>query len=293
VGMLSTFKGINLKGSSTLEGGDDFFTVLSAKYQIDIKKMGSTIENRTDTKPFGDAGIPAIAITTGLKSPYHKPEDDAPLLDYTGMATITNFLYDATCRLSVKPELQSALPLVSVEKNKKPEIFTAAAILNVGTGKYYFNNAYYTSKPVLATELGLRGSIRLSRNLSFQPAIYGQLAGGHDEKGRDYTTALIIPMNLNIAIAQSADGINRFCIFGGIYETILMGGDSKFVKDSDSSYGKEFSDVVGLNAGFTMEIYPIIMGLTLEYGNSYMENSTIDKQFRPRNAFFTLGYRIK
>ena len=46
----------------------------------------------TDTYPFVLKGIPALAVSTGLVSPFHEPEDEAHLIDYDGMVLITKHL---------------------------------------------------------------------------------------------------------------------------------------------------------------------------------------------------------
>ena len=81
VGMLSANKGLNLKGSATLNGGNLFFESIAQKHSISLKELGEVVENRTDTSPFGRLGIPSFAPTTGTLSPYHKPEDDANLAE--------------------------------------------------------------------------------------------------------------------------------------------------------------------------------------------------------------------
>ena len=50
----------------------------------------------TDTEPFAKAGCPTLAVTTGLKSPYHKPEDDADLIDYDGLNLICDYIAELT-----------------------------------------------------------------------------------------------------------------------------------------------------------------------------------------------------
>lgn len=80
VGMLEANKGLDLKGIGTLVNGPE----TAKKHASDLKVLNTSkeIEDRTDTEPFGSKGIPAIHVFTGSKSPYHKPEDKADLLDY-------------------------------------------------------------------------------------------------------------------------------------------------------------------------------------------------------------------
>src|SRR5690606_5162560 len=72
VGMLEANKGLDLKGIGSLVNGEE----IAKKHTdgITLLNTSASIENRTDTEPFGDKGIPAIHVFTGTKSPYHKPE---------------------------------------------------------------------------------------------------------------------------------------------------------------------------------------------------------------------------
>ena len=88
----------NANGHLVMEGSK---TVADANELLSPDKLGSDLKVKlvpfekslftaTDTEPFAEAGIATIAVTTGLKSPYHKPEDDADLIDYNGLDRITD-----------------------------------------------------------------------------------------------------------------------------------------------------------------------------------------------------------
>lgn len=59
----------------------------------------------TDTKPFAVKGIPTLHVTTGRRSPYHLPTDDAKLIDYEGMALVTEHLFNVVVAMSAESGL--------------------------------------------------------------------------------------------------------------------------------------------------------------------------------------------
>lgn len=100
VGMYAKNKGVEITELHFLPVGSKLLKNIADQKNVKVVKINNTIENRTDTKPFGNVMIPAIHITTGELSPYHKPEDDSNLLDYVGMAKIVNFVSDLTFELA-------------------------------------------------------------------------------------------------------------------------------------------------------------------------------------------------
>jgi hypothetical protein len=67
-----------LRGSNDLVGKPD----------IRAKDFETSLFGATDTQGIAKRDVPTLYVTTGLKSPYHKPEDDAELIDNPGIFTI-------------------------------------------------------------------------------------------------------------------------------------------------------------------------------------------------------------
>ena len=58
----------------------------------------------TDHVCFWQAGIPFVGFFTGLHDEYHRPEDDADLINYPGMVRIGDLALRVLNRLVVMPE---------------------------------------------------------------------------------------------------------------------------------------------------------------------------------------------
>ncbi len=83
-----------LEGTGTLANGKNLTdpATLGVDIKIHTKNFETSLFTATDTEPFAKEGIPTLAVTTGLKSPYHKPQDDADLIDYDGLSLIADYI---------------------------------------------------------------------------------------------------------------------------------------------------------------------------------------------------------
>ena len=74
---------LTMEGSGTLKDANKVMQGIAEDVGLVIRLKGfeHSIMTATDTEPFAKAQCPTLAVTTGLKSPYHKPEDDAALID--------------------------------------------------------------------------------------------------------------------------------------------------------------------------------------------------------------------
>lgn len=106
IGMYDAYGGLDLKGINGIAGGKKAAKELAEAKGIKLKKTGAMYEGFSDTYHFGEAGIPAAHFFTGLKSPYHKPEDTHDLLEYESMAKIVNFAAALTAQLANNEELE-------------------------------------------------------------------------------------------------------------------------------------------------------------------------------------------
>lgn len=100
VGWYKASGSLTLEGVSTLDNADGWIRQMAKDcgIRVKIKDYENSLFTATDTRPFANKGVATLAVTTGLKSPYHKPEDDADLIDYEGMELVCKYL----CRLVAK-----------------------------------------------------------------------------------------------------------------------------------------------------------------------------------------------
>jgi aminopeptidase YwaD len=213
IGMLSTVKNLELKGLETLKGGTELMQNALQQKPIAIKGTKAEIERRTDTWPFGLEGIPAIYVNTGLKSPYHKPEDTADLLDYEGMAEITGFLSALVTEMSIAEELAPAKGF-TVKKVLYGKPLKFGAQIGMGNSYNSHDGEFYRALGVLGIDLGLNTKLRLNKKFELAASALYDFNGSLVEGGKLRRHSLTIPTALRYSILRSEDGI--FSNFIGI-----------------------------------------------------------------------------
>ena len=83
VGWYKATNSLTLMGVATIK--DSRRVLQTEKLNLKLKNFEWSPVTATDTEGFAKRQVPTLAISTGIKSPYHKPEDDADLIDYDGL----------------------------------------------------------------------------------------------------------------------------------------------------------------------------------------------------------------
>lgn len=130
VGWLRASGHLTLEGSSTIRHGSQILEETADRHSLKIhtKSFENSIFTATDTEPFAKQQIPTLAVTTGLKSPYHKPGDEAHLIDYEGLSRITDYLADLAITIASDPDFKSSGRVANKHKDKLPLIEMGIAL---------------------------------------------------------------------------------------------------------------------------------------------------------------------
>ena len=175
------------------------------KMQLDVKAKNfeTAIFTATDTQGFAEKSVPTLAVTTGLKSPYHKPEDDAELIDYQGMDKITSYMADVTeCFANQPGELPSGkIAAIHGGKKKSFEIGPSVSLVN---GSISFPDAAFNGKVKYGFDAGLAAQARLSNSTALEvKALYEYVNAQYPDEGNLYASSLpyhqeavLAPVNL-------------------------------------------------------------------------------------------------
>jgi hypothetical protein len=288
VGMYEAHKGLDMKGIKLLYDTDYLTNALALKYDVHITKANKSIEQRTDTAPFGAMNIPAIAPNTGSESPYHQPEDTAAALDYEGMARITNYMSEVTQMLSTSKTLS---PMTGLEEGGvlKPKVFEAGIRLNAGSSNFNYRNEPIQGKTIFATQAGVFTSIRLSRLIYLLPEVLYETKGSQHIGGTVRTHALTLPVSL--ALSTPGEGYVRVWFQAGGYFSYQFAGK---YGDQSMDFDTDFQRTeYGLTYGIGMEAMNMMqIGLYFQYG---LSDLTRDSNPAPwnlvhQNVYFMWGW---
>jgi aminopeptidase YwaD len=289
VGMLEANKGLDLKGMGTLSSG--VVTAERHAQGISLLNLSANIESRTDTEPFGDAGIPAIHVFTGLKSPYHKPEDKADLLDYHGMTKVVEYMAKVVADLSSQPVLEPISSMKSSSMGEEKVIskrLQGGVILNLGNGRHMYRDEFFDAKHAFSYEAGLRVNYKLSRvtHLNLE-ALYGQNTS-RSAAGTFKRESITVPLNFEFGNPTYSGKKERFFFFGGPYFRYNLSG-------KDGGVDLDFEDIYsetewGLNFGFGFNINKLRFAFT--------HRSALESIFQEGNnvranvGYLTIGYNF-
>ena len=246
-----------LEGTGTIR---DHNSMLSPKNNgVDIKTHFKPFENSlftaTDTGPFAEAGIPTLAVTTGLKTPYHKPEDDADLIDYEGLDNITNYLVAATMAASQRDGKLASGRLAP--KHSTPR-FEIGLIGGYNTSYLVYPDATFTGKPMYGGQGGLTMQYNFNENLTLRTSalyLYSRcpLPAADDAFGQGYTLeqhTLMVPLILQLGVHDV--GIGVFAGLGGYFGYTFNG---------------QFSgNVPAANPPYSLSVDPHQMGWVFNFG---------------------------
>ncbi len=289
VGMYNAHKGVNLKGIELFAGSDSLVSSFRNDYSVDVREVNNKIENRSDTKAFGNLHIPAVAVNTGMESPYHKPGDQADLIDYEGIGMISNAVTGAVVSLSNSGEvLAEGVKWKKTGSSDRPSKVNLGLRYNIGSSQQIYVDQFYRGKSIAYLNAGLFLRIRMSQMLTLQPEIVLERKGSQHSEGKFILDGVSVPVNLLITTPDnSGNGVRLFAIVGGYYSYFLGGkvGDSGI--DFTTTY---LNNEYGYTTGFGLEGGKMQMGMYFTRGLSGIMQDPAYGKVVHRTVSFMLGY---
>ena len=286
VGMYKAHNGLDLAGVNLLTNAEQIVGELASQYNVTITKANKSIEQRTDTAPFGNAGIPAIHVFTGTESPYHKPEDVAEDLDYNGIALVTNYISATTQQLSSEENLSD---MKGPDENQSDlyakKVFNPGFRINVGNSYHNYKAEFYNGKSIVNVEAGIFANIRAARFLTIQPEVLYQTMGSQHTDGKFRTHSIITPLNLLFS-SPDDDMVQTYFLIGGYYSYHFGGKVGSTDVDFQTVYdNQEF----GLTYGFGFQVMNVQVGMTIRNGLSSILKDTDIGKVTNEGVLFSLG----
>ena len=230
VGWYKAGKALTLQGTGTLADGKlltDAHT-LGVDIVIRRKSFENSIFTATDTEPFASRGIATLAVTTGLKSPYHKPGDDADLIDYEGLSLVTDYMAAFTLMASQYP-MPLASGKVAAKHNPNPSRVEAGLTFGANRNTVMFPESAVTPKSLL----GFSGGLALQYNFNNTVALHGEMLYSYsrcrlpeatDAYGNGYRLrqqSLLVPLTLQVGVRGR--GMGAYLRAGGFFDYAFQG----------------------------------------------------------------------
>jgi aminopeptidase YwaD len=282
VGMLAENNGIEFTGFKSFERGEEIAADVALRNGITIKKTDNKIETNTDTWPFGKLGIPAVAVTTGLISPYHKPEDDSHLLDYEGMAKIVLLITDLSIELSNIESITADRHFITRSVNP---VLRPGFNFGYGAASHMHSGEFYKARAVFSFEAGVNVQLKLSNRLRITPAIMYTKGGSKSDSGtlRTHSVTPRIDMLLTTRSESFVDPVG-FLLVGTSYDYIFRGTEAK----SESAFANRYkSKDLGLRFGVGIILMNTQMSITYRHGLTQINRNESDGKIFNRGFLFS------
>ena len=228
------------EGVATIKNGKHLLCEEAEKMHIDIKSKNfeSSIFGATDTQSFAEKGVATIYATTGLKSPYHKPEDDPELIDYKGLDRVTDYLADVTMRCATDKDFAPTGKISPIHSGKKKvlEIEPTVSLVN---GNIAFPKAGFDGKSRYGVNAGLMAQINFSSHFALETGAQYELFRAKFPDESDLFNAylpyqqqsILVPANLLLKVG-GAPGVDFFVGIGGFYGRVLS---ARFAEETELS----------------------------------------------------------
>ncbi|MFT3754112.1 MAG: M28 family peptidase [Paludibacter sp.] len=285
VGMYSKNKGVNLTGLFSLLNGKELLNETALKANCTINKTTNTIENRTDTKPFGDKKIPAIHITTGTSSPYHKPEDDSNLLDYDGMAKIVQLVSEMSMQLANESSIEASPVFAKTSGGESTPVFKIGICMNYGSGYHYYKDMYYNGKSIFEFQTGLTLQLKLSKHMCLQPNLSYETFGSGTGFGTMRVHSLTPAMEILFTTKNTPQKPLAFLGVGGYYRYNFAASAKSPAFDFKNSYTETET---GLKIGIGFQYDKLQIGIFKKYGLTAINKDFTNGAVYNRSTCFSI-----
>ncbi len=244
VGMYDSYGGLDITGINGIANGKNKAKELAKEYDVKLKKTTASIEPFTDTYSFKKTGTPAVHFFTGLKSPYHKPEDTYDLLEYEAMAKVVNYSAALTKALANEEELE---PSGRFKNLQSPfALRLNAGVSGIFTNSYHiYRDEFFNAEDVPGGSFGLITQLDIGKRVTLQPGVFYAYHGSSAPGGNYRAHSLDIPVDAHInLISQYGGQLKLFLILGGFYRhdfsTRNADVDGRGIRDEDHGFSLGF-----------------------------------------------------
>ena len=220
---------LEILGAGTMKDGRKILEKNAGGLKLKIEDFETAIMTATDTRSFAKKyNVPTLHLFTGLKSPYHKPADDADLIDYEGLDSISCFITRITTRMATDPEFGPTGKIAQIHSDRlKPfEVAVSAGFTSSGIS---FPDAKLSSTGRFGWSAGLTAQYNAKRIWGYRIGAFYETANSYFPDQNDLfgstlkynQSALEVPVTL---IMQNNDPMLR------VY--LGMGANARYVFDS-------------------------------------------------------------
>ena len=251
VGWYKASNSLTLAGVSTIKNGRK--VLQTEKLNLKLRNFEWSPVTATDTEGFAREQVPTLAVSTGLVSPYHKPEDDADLIDYEGLDKVTDYLADLTFEVATDENFASSGKVARKHRDGVP-ILEAGLYVGAGNTYFRFPQASFNGKGGFTYGGGMTAQLNFGHHSHFglkADVLYEQAKALYPDEKDFYASALQYKgSELRVPVQFLVQGGERGAVYlgvGGFYahrfKTSLP--VSQTIRQKDYGLAAEFGIKVG------------------------------------------------
>ena len=264
VGYLKASKELQIRGIKMIQDNQKYFNDITwdNSYKLTLSSFDRFIIGGSDHDPFAGREIPALVVTTGIKSsPYHKPKDSASLIDYNGIVLIDNYLEKVITNFANAEEIVFSGKIGIKHQSYNRVLF--GVTLGKGSNQHYYPKGNMTGKTASAYSAGIFCRVPLNFALSLRADANYLYNNAKRKEGTMTYHSLDIPLSFVIGPSNSHRKTTEVNLrLGGFYH-FNFGEKMKFSNKAHYTFTKH---VFGLQYGLEMRLYNIVVGMQAEYG---------------------------
>ena len=287
---------LKMEGVATIRNGRKLLLGEAKKQSIAVDPVNfeKSLFTATDTEGFAKKGVATLAVTTGLKSPYHKPEDDADLIDYDGLDKVSGYIADVTLN-AASDSVFSPSGRVAKKHRLKAPLLEFGVIAGPGNGNIYYTESAIRCKDGFAGNAGVQLQVNAGSFGINARALYEYVSSKYPDEDNLYGSALKYhqqAMTVPVMLQYRFGGDELFFIgAGGYYSRVLDSkidklavktGDWVFPDVNKNQWGLQYG--FGIGAGFLQMNFEWRSQL-----NRFFASSSLPKA-RLNTYMFSIGY---
>lgn len=225
VGWLKQGKRLRLTGTGTLDDCAALIRQVADETALPVStsRFESSPFTATDTEPFASKGVPTLAVTTGLKSPYHKPGDDPELIDYPGLSRVTDFLAALTLRMASDQQPMVASGHLAPKHRDTRKLFEVAPVIGYNNTNLHFHGSILQPFSRIGLTTGLSTQWNLCSHFGIQAdALYEFAHAYYPDQTALFSSAntyrqqsVVVPVQFRALLGGTLAGFNLGV--GGFY----------------------------------------------------------------------------
>ncbi len=283
VGWLKASQELKITGIAMLENGESYFENIVLKGgPVSLKGLDNSFFTGSDHIPFAQKRVPALHVTTGIKSPYHKPEDDADLIDLVGIKSVADYLYSVTDNMANSATLSASGKIAQGHKTGNRSYW--GINFGMGSNQYRYSKGTMHGKTALSVGVGILVKARLSDYLSLRSGINYYYSGGNRYEGATRENILSVPLLL----AVDAVSIVEFSLGIGPYYDWCFANKLKIGDVAQKNILNQHD--VGLMGMASIKTGRLILGVEVKGGFLDLQPGNVHGKSYRVNSMFKIGF---